>query len=176
MTTTMKVAAAAALVLALTACNGDDPQTPPTTSGTTKSGSPSESPKASDQSAVVFDAKLPSVKASTTGTIQGGPATLNIGDVAAGPQSTTLTFWITGAPASINEMTGTFRWANYPTLVDTVGKKVLGPLLYTDSTGKPQCFCTSVSERRSTPQPRTVSYPPLAASLTSIQVKLDGFP
>ena len=175
--TPLKVAVVTGLAFALTGCTGDDPTPPPSTSGTTQgSSTTSPTPKPTDQSALVFDATLPAVKASTTGTLKGTAATLNIGDVVAGPNGTTVTFWITGAPATINEMTGTFRWANYPTLVDTAGKKVMAPLLYTDSKGEPQCFCTSVSERRTTPQPRTVAYPPLDPSLKSIQVKLEGFP
>ena len=87
---------------------------------------------------------------------------------------TLLTFWYIG-PDKMLIRRGDGGWESWPTLVDPEGKKVYEPLTYVNEDGDTLCLCTDAGYIRGVPQPRTVLYPAIPASVTSIQVRQAGF-
>ena len=172
---TLAVSALAAMVL-VGACTGDTPDPDPSGSGSaspTASATPSFVP--SDQSAKVLSSQLPAVQGSATGIVSKEPATLNVADVKATSGGTLLTYWFTGAETSLLGDQGEKSWENLPTLVDVAGKKIYEPFTFTHNRGETFCLCTDATYVRGVPQPRTVYYPALPETVTTIEVRQAGF-
>ena len=170
--------ALSASVVSLGACTGDDPD--PTPSGSASATSPSPTQSASDQSATVLTTQLPAVQGSTSGSLDNAPlgshaATLNVAEVRATPEGTLLTHWYTGPDTKLLLSQGERGWENLPTLVDLAGKKVYEPVTYTATQGDQKCICTDAAYVRGTPQPRTILYPALPDTVTTVEVRQAGF-
>lgn len=168
--------AAALAFTTVGACTDDPEPTTAAASSTTPSASPTPSGPftGSDQSAVVLSAPLPAVKGTAKGTIDRDAATLNVADVRATSRGTLLTFWYTGEDTMLVRR-GEFGWESWPTLVDAQAKKVYEPLTYVNEDGDTACLCTDAAYIRGVPQPRTVYYPAIPETVTSIQVRQPGF-
>ena len=151
------------------ACTGDTPDPDPSGSGSaspTASATPSFVP--SDQSAKVLSSQLPAVQGSATGIVSKEPATLNVADVKATAGGTLLTYWFTGAETSLLGDQGEKSWENLPTLVDVPGEKIYEPFTFTHNRGETFCLCTDATYVRGVPQPRTIYYPALPDTVTTI--------
>lgn len=172
---TLAVSALAAMAL-LGACTDDSPGPTPSgssSSSPTASGTPSFVP--SDQSAKVLAAQLPAVRGSVTGTLSTEPATLNVAEVRASTHGTVLTYWFTGPDTSLLGDQGEKSWENQPTLVDVTGRKSYEPFTFTHDRGETFCLCTDATYVRGVPQPRTIYYPALPDTVTTIEVRQAGF-
>ena len=172
---TLAVSALAAMVL-VGACTGDTPDPAPSGSGSaspTASATPSFVP--SDQSAKVLSSQLPAVQGSATGIVSKEAATLNVADVKATAGGTLLTYWFTGAETSLLGDQGEKSWENLPTLVDVPGEKIYEPFTFTHNRGETFCLCTDATYVRWVPQPRTIYYPALPDTVTTIEVRQVGF-
>lgn len=172
-------ALAVATVGGLSACTGDTPtSSSPTPSASSSPPSASATPTGpfagSDQSAVVLALPLPPVKGTTKGKVGVDPATLNVAEVRATSRGTLLTFWFTGEDTMLVRQ-GERSWENWPTLVDPDAEKVYEPLTFVNDDGDTLCLCTDAAYIRGVAQPRTVYYPQIPASVTSIQVRQAGF-
>ena len=167
---------AVAAIAALAACTDDTPEPSPSGSGSssaTASSAPAFVP--SDQSAKVLAATLPAVQGSAKGTVGKQPATLNVAEVRAPAGGTLLTFWFSGAQAAPLGDQGEKSWENQPTLVDVAGKKVYEPFTFTHSRGETYCLCTDAAYARGDAQPRTIYYPALPDTVTTVEVRQAGF-
>ena len=173
---------AALTVAGLTACTGDagDPgpsgSSASSDSSATGPGSTAPGPTLTpvDRSALVLRARLPAVAGTSTGSLDGDPATLEVAEVRATARGTRLTFWYTGADTVLLRR-GDRGWTTWPTLVDVEGEKVYEPLTYVDHEGDTRCLCTDAGYIRGVPQPRTVLYPPLPERLDGVEVRHEGF-
>lgn len=167
---------AVAAIATLGACTDDTPE--PTPSGSNSSSptaSSTPSFAASDQSAIVLAAELPAVQGSATGIVSKEAATLNVADVKATAGGTLLTYWFTGAETSLLGDQGEKSWENLPTLVDVPGEKIYEPFTFTHNRGETFCLCTDATYVRGVPQPRTIYYPALPDTVTTIEVRQVGF-
>lgn len=176
-TSRSRVAAAAsaiAVIAVLGACTDDSPDpTPSGSASSTTSASPSASFAPSDQSAAVLAAQLPAVKGSATGTVSNQPVTMNVADVKATSGGTLLTYWFTGTEALLPGQSEK-AWENLPTLVDPAAKKSYEPFTFTHARGETYCLCTDGAAVLGVPQPRTIFYPALPATATTIEVRQAG--
>lgn len=169
---------AALAVLALTGCSSDDKD--PTTTPTSTTSSPSEPANdtgaltGSDQSSVVLEVPVPPVQGTAKGVLDRRPVTLNVAEVRATPGGTLLVFWYTGRDEMLVRR-GEQGWTSFPTLVDVGGRKAYEPLTYVNADGKTACLCTDAAYIRGVPQPRTVYYPSVPTSVSSIEVRQPGF-
>jgi hypothetical protein len=162
-------------MVALSSCTGDDPDDSPSPTGSgTSSVSPSPTAAGTDQSALVLAAQLPPVVGTAKGDIAGAPATLNVAGVVAAAGGTVLTFWHTGTDKLLVNA-GDLSWEAQPTLVDPASKKVYEPVTFVDDMGDTRCLCTDAAYIRGVPQPRTIYFPDLPESVTSIEVSQAGF-
>lgn len=159
-------------VAVLASCTGDDPEPGP--SGSATSGSATPTPSFTDQSALVLGAQLPAVVGSTKGEIRRTPATLNVAGVEATRGGTVLTFWHTGTDKLLVDA-GDLSWEAQPVLVDPAAKKVYEPVTFVDDRGETRCLCTDAAYIRGIPQPRTVYYPDLPETVTTVEVRQAGF-
>ncbi|MFZ1286078.1 MAG: hypothetical protein WAR57_03445, partial [Candidatus Phosphoribacter sp.] len=135
--------------------------------------SPSPSFVASDQSAKVLSAQLPAVKGSARGTVGNQPVTMNVADVKATSSGTLLTYWFTGTEALLAGQSEK-AWENLPTLVDPAGKKSYEPFTFTHARGETYCLCTDAAAVLGVAQPRTIFYPALPATATTVEVRQAG--
>lgn len=178
---TLSAAAACLLTFSVTGCSSDAKPQPTTasasaseTSASSSSSSATSAVAGTDQSAAILSATLPAVKGSLDGKVDQTPATLNVADVRVNKRETILTFWHTGDDKMLVSY-GEYSWERLPTLVDQAGKKVYSPLTFINWEGDTVCMCTDAAYIRGVPQPRTIAYPPLDESVTSIDVKQEGF-
>ena len=88
---------------------------------------------------------------------------------------TLLTYWFTGAETSLLGDQGEKSWENLPTLVDVPGEKIYEPFTFTHNRGETFCLCTDATYVRGVPQPRTIYYPALPDTVTTIEVRQVGF-
>lgn len=168
----LTVAVATAL---LSSCTGDDPEPTNSPNGTgTSSASPPPSTPPTDQSALVLGAQLPAVVGSSSGEIGRTPATLNVSGVQATAGGTILTFWHTGNDKLLVDA-GDLSWEAQPVLVDPAGQKVYEPVTFVDDKGDTRCLCTDAAFIRGIAQPRTIYFPDLPDTVTSIEVRQAGF-
>lgn len=178
-TTRSRVALTVSAVAAVTmlgACTDDTPEpTPSGSSSSSPSASSTPSFVPSDQSAQVLAAQLPAVQGSAKGTVSKAPATLNVADVKATAGGTLLTYWFTGPDTTLLADQGEKSWENLPTLVDVSGKKIYEPFTFTHNRGETYCLCTDATYVRGVPQPRTIYYPALPDTVTTIEVRQVGF-
>ena len=178
-TTRSRVALTVSAIAAVTmlgACTDDTPDPTPTrSSSSSPSASATPSFVPSDQSAKVLAAQLPAVQGSAKGTVSKEPATLNVAEVRATSAGTLLTYWYTGADTSLLGDQSEKSWENQPTLVDVAGKKIYEPFTFTHNRGETYCLCTDATYVRGVPQPRTVYYPALPDTVTTIEVRQAGF-
>lgn len=172
----LAVSALAAITL-VGACTKDSPDPAPSGSGNPTS-SPTASFVPSDQSAKVLATQLPTVQGTTVGTLRsaGGDArtvTLNIAEVKATPTGTSLTFWYSG-----EEMLGApgeYSWELAPVLLDRADKTSYDPLTFVNDEGDTLCLCHDHPLVTDTPRPRTILYPTLPDTVTTIEVRQAGF-
>ncbi len=162
-------------VVALSSCTGDDPEPSASPTGSaSSSASTTPSTPLSDQSALVLGAQLPPVAGSSTGEVAGTPATLNVASVVATKGGSVLTFWHTG-PEKMLVNRGDLSWEAQPVLVDVAEQKVYEPVTFVDERGNTRCLCTDAAYIRAVPQPRTIFFPELPDTVTTVEVRQAGF-
>jgi len=128
----------------------------------------------SDQSALVLVAQLPPVAGSSTGDVAGAPATLNVATVVATKGGSVLTFWHTGTEKMLVNA-GDLSWEAQPVLVDVGEQKVYEPVTFVDEQGDTRCLCTDAAYIGGVPQPRTIFFPELPDTVTTVEVRQAGF-
>ena len=161
------------VALVATGCTSDDPDVSPSeTTESSASPSPSASFEARDRSAEVLAAAFPAARGSAAGTVSGTPVTLNVGEVRTTSDGTILTYWFTGESTSVAYQGDGF-WDNQPFLVDVAGEQIYEPTTLTTGRGT-LCLCTDASLVSDTPHPRTVFYPALPETVTTVEVRQEG--
>lgn len=162
-------------VVALSSCTGDDPEpTASPTGSASSSASTAPSTPLRDQSSLVLGAQLPPVAGSSTGDVAGAPATLNVATVVATQGGTVLTFWHTGTE-KMQVNAGDLSWEAQPVLVDVGEQKVYEPVTFVDEQGDTRCLCTDAAYIGGVPQPRTIFFPQLPDTVTTVEVRQTGF-
>lgn len=162
-------------VVALSSCTGDDPEPSVSPTGSaSSSASTTPSTPLSDQSALVLGAQLPPVAGSSTGDVAGAPATLNVATVVATKGGSVLTFWHTGTEKMLTNA-GDLSWEAQPVLVDVGEQKVYEPVTFVDEQGDTRCLCTDAAYIGGVPQPRTIFFPQLPDTVTTVEVRQTGF-
>ena len=170
---TLAASAIAALTL-LGGCTNDTDQHTPTGSASSTASTTPSAFVPSVQSALVLNAQLPAVAGSAKGTLNNQEVTLNVAQVRATSHGTLLTYWYTGPDTGLLPWQGEKSWENQPVLGDTTGKKVYQPFTFVNTWGETLCLCTDGSFVLDVPQPRTVYYPALPESVTTIEVRREG--
>lgn len=184
-----------ALTLAVAGCSKDQPSaSAPTTSSTSTSsptasdvastspsGAGSSTPSSKPYPVSSLSPKAPKALAALPFTLaersDKPTATLTVGSLTTGETGTRLTFWVNSTDKNLlgREGLGEGIPEEYPTLTDPATKTVYRVDTWTHDGYPAGCICSGGPNVTATAiQPQDASYPPLPASVKSVQLTLPG--